>query len=178
MRYLFFSFRTKPFVRLLTAGIFAILILYFLIRFPVWWILVIVPVIGSLYLLSRLGSVRIRDGGEVIVRGPAGKAKLTAPLQYHTWWSYLFESVEAVPASTQSLTRGNDLHVFLEVKDSTGREVIFLEYIGYDGRFPNQTPHDEQKWDPDKQVFLVQRVDKLLEFLESQVKPEEGTGNQ
>lgn len=175
MKYTFLSFRTKPFVRLVTAGIFVVLILYFIIRFPVWIAPVAVIGLGGIYLLFRLGSVRIRNGRIVEIRGPNSRAVLVAPLKYHIWWSYLFESIEAVPPSSQSLTRGNDLHVFLKVTDSTGNAVVFLEYIGYDGRFPNQTPHDEHAWDPDGQVFLVQRADKLLHFLQKQLESDEST---
>ncbi len=174
MRYVFLSIRPKPLVRTFLAGIFLVLLLHFLLKFPVWLVPVLVAAVHLVYLLARIGIVTVVAGEPLRIEARTlfHAATIRAPFHCQRWWSYVFNEGGDDTESGKEVSGGtapNDLDVYLKLRDATGKELVFTEYIGFDTRFPNECPYSTQSTEPEQVVFRVQRTDKLFQFLEKNI---------
>ena len=154
--------------------LFLVLILFLFFDVP-FWISASVVIFGNLvYLLANIGFVSINAiTNQVNIKSIYGSISLVPPLKFTRWWNYDFDE-SADPnkqaESEATSTTANDLHVNLCIVDSKESEVIFTEYIGFDTRFPNECQYSTKTIAPYEFVFRVQRVDKLFDFLQNNLK--------
>ena len=172
--YSFLSLKSKPYAKTCITTLFLALILFLFIDIP-FWISASVVIFGNLvYLLANIGSVSINTiTKQVKIKSIYGSISLVPPLKFTRWWNYDFDESadpnEKAESETAS-TRANDLHANLHIVDSGGSEVVFTEYIGFDTRFPNECQYSTKTIAPYEFVFRVQRIDKLFNFLQNNLK--------
>ena len=169
MFYFINRIRPKAFVRTVMASVFIMAMLYFLLEFALWLVPAVVVFIHLLVLILYSGYARI-DGSE---KGPrlivclfGRKEVLNGPFQAQRWWSYQFEFADELNELQKFGSTGNDLYVFLELTSPSGEQLTFVEYIGFDSRFPNECEHEIREIGDSKAFIPVQRADRLASFLE------------
>jgi hypothetical protein len=83
------------------------------------------------------------------------RIELSLPLETHGWWHYIH----------RGKAYANDIHAVLHVIDANGNEVYFSETIMFETRHPNEVPFRDERIPDDASVIRIQRIDKLITFL-------------
>ena len=88
------------------------------------------------------------------------------PIEY--WWNYDFQETD-LENDQKSNSRSNKVIVNLVLKNDSKR-IRFKESIRLDTRHPNDAIHLEKFNNQNTHTICIQRVDKLMIFLESNLK--------
>jgi hypothetical protein len=166
--YTYLSIKSKPFSRVAGAGLILMILVYFVTHIPLWLVATIPVAVLLLYLFSRVGTIQVvhlEDSKSLVIRKRGDPIVLSTPVQHERWWSYAFDSGTDQAEEETPGTKMNDINVYLLLRDRDGSKVVFTEYIGFDTRFPNECAYAPKGVGEDLPVVLVQRVDKLFEFL-------------
>jgi len=178
IKYYYLSIKTKPLITTWTAFGF-MLTTIFLFQHITWWLAPIITAgLFLTYLLSRIGIVSVIERGDdklIEIRGFMYKYTINPPITYSAWWNYTFDQ-KSNDAGDSVLRRirnaSNDLNVNLHCEGSSVVTIGFTEKIYFDTRFPNEVLYESKAMDS-HYVIGVQRVDKLLTYLQKHLSDDE-----
>ncbi len=164
-------------LRTFIAGLLLMVMIFMVTKMPFWIAPVSVIAAHLAFLILRRGTVKIKSSGNanktIAIRRAGSTMSLTPPIKWKRWWCYLFQSYPDAEIGNDFTTiglTGNDLHVHLKLTDASQKEVVFQEYIGFDGRFPNECPHSPDPLPPKTRVIRVLRTDRLFDFFEENLE--------
>lgn len=145
-----------------------------------WWIAMSIPfIIYGIVLLLRLGKMAIIQKGDLQVvhfKDRTGERTLITPINYTSYWTYEHPKTKPsrigaalknfIPGSNkEEQGSSNAIMVVLHLKDAEDKELLVLERIVLDTRFPNEQPYSMTEPNLELDNLMVQRVDKATGFL-------------
>ncbi len=154
--YIYQSIHLSIALRLYVFATLALLVILFVLKVALWVSpLISTSILGMIY-LANLGIIQLSSDGSILIQDRRRRIKLSSIDEKQSWWHYIHRG-KAI---------ANDVHVILLVKDTEGQEVYFSETIMFDTRHPNEVPFRNQHIPEESTVIRVQRVDRLMAFLE------------
>ena len=158
------------------SGLMA-LFLFTLFGYPLWIVPCAIGVVALIIYIVTYSSISIDYGlktSKIIIKDALKSVTLESPIQADIWWNYTFRCqsdgvIDLNDGSGTMPAREDDINVILELRDKNGQKVTFVEKIVFDFRFPNEANYSLEKVDETVPQFKVQRVDKLMKFLEHHI---------
>lgn len=174
-QYRFINLHISVWVKYAVIFLIIDLLLFIFFQLPFWWFPCVFLVFGVLLFVFKSGSISILDGiksPNIVIKTANQSIILSTPIQADVWWNYTFKSkiTELNDGSPSSGAKANDINTMLEISDKSGPKVTFVEKIVFGSRFPNEANYSFDTIDESSSVFKVQRIDKLMNFLEDHLE--------
>ena len=161
---LFFTFRVFIISTLILVSVLIFTTL------SLWYALAISTVALLFKLALDIGYISTESNiNKITIRKLFKNVHINNTEPYEYWWNYGFQSgsiQEDLNLKNESNSRSNLVIVNLVLKN-TNMRIAFKESIMLDTRHPNDAIYLEEFNTINHHVFCVQRVDKLMQFLET-----------
>ena len=117
----------------------------------------------------------------IVIKNIYGKIVMSSIDPYEFWWNYEFDHGKIIAdhaaIERRWKSRSNKVIVNLVLKNRTQR-IRFKETIMLDTRHPNDAIYLEEYNNENTSIFYVQRIDKLMIYLQDNLKESEFTIDQ
>lgn len=147
----------------------SIIVLYFP-TISLWMVLLLTSILLGFELLIDSGCVMVDEiQNDIIIRKLFLHASLNQIKSFEYWWNYDFHvgtKEENEEHDKKWTSRTNQVIVNLVLKNKNER-IAFQETIRLDTRHPNDALHLEEFNNMSTHTFRIQRIDKLMQFLET-----------
>ena len=160
---IFSTLRIYVFTTLFIISIFVV------INLNIWLAVIATSSLLAIKLIFDIGYIYVDHyTNKIIIRNLFRNISIKniQPIEY--WWNYDFQESD-LENDQKSNSRSNKVIVNLVLKNDTKR-IRFKESIRLDTRHPNDTIHLEKFNTKNTYTISIQRVDKLMTFLESNLK--------
>lgn len=172
--YFFLNLNMFIFAAGIALLLFLAFVLYLIGVFPFLYSLLILFAVSTILLICTTGLLSVKKNNHDLIlkiRSLTFNATLHGPFSIDRWWNYATRAESANGGNEEGSVDGspthNHINVYYSLSAGNGQSVLFREHIALDLRYPNEVKHRDKTPKKHTAHLLVQRTDKLAEFLDA-----------